>query len=134
MWEVGVLVGFKARLPRALYETYWPLGRTDFHVSLLIRVRCEADTQGISDCTSVRFIVLRKLYYVYGTHCEGTLIYTRSSGPKTLLSVRQQRQRTPVGKNISWSQWCVWGTMHPVGPGFFLLRETWGVGSLLFPI
>jgi hypothetical protein len=81
-------------------------------------------TQCISHYTPVRFIVWRKfawifkLHYVCGTHCKGTLIYTRNSSPKTLLSVRQQRQRMPIDKNISWSQCCVWGDMHPVGPGF----------------
>jgi hypothetical protein len=125
VWEVGVFVGLKGRLPSDFYDTHWPLRPTGFQVSLLlIRGRCEPDTQGISHYTSVRFIVLRKFAWIFklrygcGTHCKGTLIYTRSSGPKTLLSVRQQRQRTPVDKNVSWSQWCVWGAMHPVGPGF----------------
>jgi len=72
------------------------------------------------------------IYYKCGTHCKGTLIYTHSSGPKTLLSVRQQRQRTPVDKNVSWSQWCVWGTMHPVGPHFSPFEG--GPGSWIFAV
>ncbi len=55
-----MLVGLKGRLPRDFYDTHRPLGPTGFHVSLLIRVRCEPDTQGISHSASVRFIVLRK--------------------------------------------------------------------------
>jgi len=53
--------------------------------------------------------------------------------PVPLSSTRQQRQRTPVGKNISWSQWCE-ASFTRWAHAFFLLREDWGVGFFLFPI
>ncbi len=53
--------------------------------------------------------------------------------PVPLPSVRQQRQRTPVGKNISWSQSCE-ASFTRWAHAFFLVREDRGVGFVLFPI
>ncbi len=53
--------------------------------------------------------------------------------PVPLPSVHQQWQRTPVGKNISWSQSCE-ASFTWWAHAFFLVREDRGVGLFLFPI